>query len=476
MANEQNQVYRVPEENFKELEAKFAKLARRAAKLGCGPLDLKVVGEEKHKQIGILGEIGGTRKTVGDDYKLQRGEYVAGLRVIKLVEVTGSAPKLNGWTFIATLQHSTDSEVGTIIRSVPGQGDLPLKYREAKPVCDHCKLLRLRNDTYVVRHDDGRTAQVGSNCLRDFLGHQSPEQMARYAELLMGAEELLASESEEGEHGVRRRNRYWSEGVLAVTSAVVAKYGWLSRTKSREGGGVASADLVARYLDAMTYHDDKECKSVLPDGVSEEDARLAAQALEWAQSVLPLRDKELNDYMWNLRVVSSQEAVTARELGLLASLLPTYQRELSRDVERKAKANIANNAGASSNFFGTDGKREVFNLTLIDVMELNREKHSYYDSGVSYLHKFLDDDGNVAVWYGSSKLGEKSDYGKKFTVKATVKGHEEYKGVKQTRLERVSEYEVPVTKVRVGRRKKVEAQPLSAPSIEPPTREIETSF
>ena len=463
MVVEQERVYRIPEENFAELEKKFAKLARRAAKLGCGPLDLKVVGEEKHKLVGLLGEVGGRRREKPMDYVLKRGEYVAGVQTTKLVEVGGAAPKLNGWTFIATLQHSTDPEVGTIIRSVPGQGELPLKYRQAKPVCDHCKLLRLRNDTYVVRHDDGRTAQVGSNCLRDFLGHQSPEAMASYAELLMGAEELLGSE--EGENGPRQRMRFWSEGALAVASAVISKHGWKSRTKAREDGSVATANHVDDYLSAMALHDTKRCEEILPDGVGEEDAHLAAAALGWARDVLPLRDKELDDYMWNLRVVSSQEAVTARELGLLCSLLPTYQRELSRDVERKARAEARANVGATSDYFGTDGKREVFELTLLDIFEMTRTKHSYYDSGVTYLHKFIDDNGNVAVWYGSSSLGSKADYGKKFTVKATVKGHEEYKGVKQTKLERVSEYEVAAIK---PRRKRLSSQPLSAPSAEPP--------
>jgi len=471
MVNPKERTYRVPEENFADLEKKFAKLARRAAKLGCGPLDLKVVGEEKHKLVGVLGELGSRRSHKPMDYVLKRGEYVAGVHVTKLVEVNGSAPKLNGWTFIATLQHSTDPEVGTIIRSVPGQGELPLKYREAKPVCDHCKLLRLRNDTYVVRHDDGRTAQVGSNCLKDFLGHQSPEAMASYAELLMGAEELLASE--EGESGPRKHMRFWSEGALAVANAVIKKHGWKSRSKAREDGGVATANLVDEYLSAMAVHDTKTCERILPDGVSEEDAHVAQAALEWAQDVLPRRDKELNDYMWNLRVVTGQEAVTARELGLLSSLLPTYQRELSRDVERKAREEVKAKVGASSDYFGTDGKREVFELTLIDVMELNRDKHSYYDSGVTYLHKFIDDNGNVAVWYGSSRLAPKEDNGKKFTVKATVKSHEEYKGIKQTRLERVSEYEVAAPK---PRRKRLAAQPLSAPSAEPPATNEIASF
>ena len=460
MASQQEHVFRVPEENFAELEAKFAKLTRRAAKLGCGPLELKVVGEEKHKLVGLLGEIGGSRHHKPMDYQLKQGEFVAGVHVTKLVEVAGDAPKLNGWTFIATLQHSTDAEVGTIIRSVPGQGELPLKYREAKPVCDHCKLLRLRNDTYVVRHDDGRTAQVGSNCLRDFLGHQSPEQMARYAELLMGAQELLASEEDE-EHGPRQRLRYWSEGVLAATSAVIHKHGWMSRKAAREQSGKATADYVADYLNAVIFKDYKRAEEILPEGVSEEDAQSAKAALEWAQSVLPLRDKDLNDYMWNLRVVSSQESVTNRELGLLASLLPVYQREIGREVEARAKAKV----GANSDFFGTDGKREVFDLTLLDIKELAGQKFSYYDDAVVYLHKFIDDNGNVAVWYGSSRLAPEADYGKKFTVKATVKGHEEYNGIKQTKLTRVSEYEVAAPKPRA---KRLKAQPLSALSANPP--------
>jgi hypothetical protein len=276
----------------------------------------------------------------------------------------------------------------------------------------------------------------------------------------MGAQELLASEEDETS-GPRQKLRYWSEGVLATTSAVIGKYGWLSRTKAREQGGRSTADLVADYLDAIIFKDQKRREEILPDGVSEEDAQSAKVALEWAQSVLPLRDNDLNDYMWNLRVVSSQEAVTYRELGLLSSLLPTYQREMGREIERQTKAKV----GANSDFFGTDGKREVFDLTLLGIKKLSRHQFSRYDEPVTYLHRFVDDHGNVAVWYGSSELAEEADYGKKFKVKATVKGHEEYNGVKQTKLTRVSEYEVAAVK---PRQKRPKAQPLSAPSALPP--------
>ena len=58
------------------------------------------------------------------------------------IKVSGDAPKIAGYKFIATIEHQ---EGGNIIRSVPGEeGNAKIKdFFEAKPhYCDHCKKIR----------------------------------------------------------------------------------------------------------------------------------------------------------------------------------------------------------------------------------------------------------------------------------------------------------------------------------------------
>jgi hypothetical protein len=53
--------------------------------------------------------------------------------------------------------------------------------------------------------------------------------------------------------------------------------------------------------------------------------------------------------------------------------------------------------------------------------------------GTSYILGFEDEAGNSVVWFSSVDIG---DVGEVFTLKATIKGHDVYKGRKQTVITR----------------------------------------
>ena len=71
--------------------------------------------------------------------------------------------------------------------------------------------------------------------------------------------------------------------------------------------------------------------------------------------------------------------------------------------------------------------REVFQL------EVKRVSHHEGQYGVSHLHCFEDQDGNVAIWWSSRKV---LNVGETYSLKCTVKEHSEYKGRPQTILTR----------------------------------------
>jgi hypothetical protein len=62
--------------------------------------------------------------------------------------------------------------------------------------------------------------------------------------------------------------------------------------------------------------------------------------------------------------------------------------------------------------------------------------------GDKVLHTFEDGQGNAAVWFSS---GRALKIGKTYEIKATVKEHGEYNGIKQTVLSRCKEAEVENT-------------------------------
>src|ERR1700691_1883636 len=83
-------------------------------------------------------------------------------------QVTGTAPKLAGWPFLATLTWEGDV---LVTRCLPGYEGRVHAEKITPHFCDHCKVDRYRNDTYLVEDESGTQLQVGSSCVKDFLGH-----------------------------------------------------------------------------------------------------------------------------------------------------------------------------------------------------------------------------------------------------------------------------------------------------------------
>lgn len=84
-----------------------------------------------------------------------------------------------------------------------------------------------------------------------------------------------------------------------------------------------------------------------------------------------------------------------------------------------------------SQHVGSIGDRTVIKGIVKSVIEFERQRFHYYDSGVGVITR-LDVDGSDIVYFGS--LG--ADKGDVVEVKATVKQHGEYKGRKQTVIAR----------------------------------------
>lgn len=108
---------------------------------------------------------------------------------------------------------------------------------------------------------------------------------------------------------------------------------------------------------------------------------------------------------------------------------------------------VTSTVETESNYVGTVGKREDFEVTYIGSKEWETTFH--YQTTTQYLHKFEDADGNQIVWKTNYpfwyEFTEENGYthykrfevGTKVTIKGTVKEHSSYNNQKQTVLTRV---------------------------------------
>lgn len=404
--------FEIPVENLEAIKARVKEVNKKAAKLGVD---------------GVTLTVGDTvAMTVAHQTGLEFGEVYVN------VTISGQTPKFDGWTFIATLELS---DAGSLVRTMPGM-DCPPEHRDRGNVCDHCGKSRQRTNTYVIVHDDGRTKSVGRNCLKDFMGagRLNPVNIANHFKW------LLDSSGDEGGFGGFRHGvpTYDISSVLELTGATISAYGWVSGGMVKEGkhGGPATSENVRMFLnhnpDKSTEWEREMVQEIRHqwDVTKERRVADAQAALEWLLS--PDQLPVTGDYIHNIRVLAQRGWVTKKDFGFACSILNSWRNAMHRQAETQRREEGNKKAAAESQHVGTIGERQEFSLKITRLMELPS------DFGVKVLHFMEDAEGNRLKWFSSGgALGEESDAF--VTVKATVKKHDEYKGIKETILNRVME-------------------------------------
>lgn len=403
--------FRIAEYRIPELDAKFDKVNKRAAKLGL----LSIVYLVVETEVIQVTKFDGVNHTPTGEVK-----------TYQIITVQGEAPKLAGWSFAATLEHHVQDD-GTslnLLRKVPTfLLDLPLIFRERGPEhCDHCQTIRRRNDTFVVFNEETKEfKQVGRSCLRDFLGHASPEAIARYCEMLVSLDLGNMDVWGEGSGGGRWEPQFMHEGVIARTLALINKDGWMSRGQARDSGDTATADSVWFWLNPPTQGEALRVweKAFGDLEVTDADREKAKLIVEWSEALGEDDPSTLGDYLFNLRQSFKLAAVGARQIGIVASAVFAYERAMAKEAKRRQ----FDKAGQTSQHFGAVKDRPTLTLTVLSVFANDGVW------GTTHIHKMLTEDGNMVTWFSSS---DRLDVGSKYTGKATIKDHKEYKGTKET--------------------------------------------
>jgi len=346
-------------------------------------------------------------------------------------------PKYAGWAFVAALQH-LDGE--NIVRTLPG-AECPPEYRTRGPACDHCKADRRRNDTYILRHEDGRTIQVGSTCIDDFLGADDAGRLAASASYLA----LAAGLAEEGCGGFGGSTDRLISEFLPFVAWTVREHGWTSRTRAREVGGQASADFAWRVTT------DSKARREAKAEPSTEDAALALAAEQWAESLTDAQiAADRGDYLHNLRAACRTGSVTSRTAGIIGSVVVAYQRAIGQERQRAARAARP----TLDAYVGTVGAKVTFGLApkvgkrgqplkgapiALDANPVTLDFVTGYETAYGYttILKFRTAEGATLVWKASGDPGVgREDVGKTYTLAGTIKAHDTYKDQKQTVMTR----------------------------------------
>lgn len=309
------------------LEARVERAARRARKLGIEP---PVLSSSPVRTVRV--DLDG--RTIWHE----------------LVDVTITAPEVigfEGWTLLGRVDQLPDGS--PIVLRTPGTEATTLPEVTDPRLCQHCGKRRPRSETFLVAHEDGRVAQVGRQCLRDFLGY-SPETFLWWASMLLVLEEEISSYSP----GVAREEELIDlDELLSLTSRVAAHGGWLGRGKAHElNAGRAEGDphRAIATIDRIYELWDAEWRAQHGRG---EERLIAERQIElWhdrypdddkAHAVLEATREALaeaepsNEWLINVLATTSQPAVRHRHAAVAASAVVLGLRRLNPDRPERPK-------------------------------------------------------------------------------------------------------------------------------------------
>lgn len=383
--------YEIFEGNMERLSKKLTTISNKCAKYGC----------EFHFE-----ELGETFRNVKDE---DSGE-IRTARFI-MVDVSGKA-QISNWEFIATIEHSKPVN---IIRSFRPEVKIPEHFYTVDTYCEHCKTRRYRKDTYIVRNiETGEFKQVGKSCLKDFTGGLSAEQVASY---ISWFDEVIKGEYVEP--GFKSYDS--TEEVLQFAVESVRLYGF---TKTEAYAGADSTrDVVCEQL----HHYGRYSDRITRDGFDPDhkgNAEKTKAIMAWVES-LP----EQFGYISNLKATMARSYCERRDIGIICSAVASYNREM----EYQARKAVQRKQASNSQWIGNEGDRiELHNLQV----RLLTSWDTMY--GMTYLYKFIDEQGNTLTWKTGKWLGVTDEITPdlRINLKGTIKKHSEFNHELQTELTR----------------------------------------
>ena len=328
-------------------------------------------------------------------------------RKCMLVEISGEYI-INGWQFVGTIIHTPNSN---IIRTINDSFDVPTKYMTSECFCEHCRTHRLRKDTYLVYNESTHEyKQVGRNCLQEYTTGLDAEMCASILSTL----------------DIFRNNAYDREDVSWCSFQQCGYYGWNRKDMLshaiplvRKYGFVKdiTRNMLIDYVNGNDYEDK------FGDLVVASDSEIAL--IDEYANAIP------NDYVcykYNAKITWLKECVEYRDLNMICSFIATYLKETKTLKEK-----------ANSEYVGQVGDKVEINIQSVRVLYT---KHNHYGYGYTntYVQEIIDEKGNIYIWSSETSLVNLfEDYRadkKTLNVKATIKAHSEYKGIKQTIITR----------------------------------------
>lgn len=322
------------------------------------------------------------------------------------IVVNYEIPIINGWMVVGNRELVNDV---VILNTIDSESDLSSFNKSNKIYCEHCGTNHKRKKSILIKNvDTGTVIEVGTACLKDFV----PVTLKS----ILYFSELESLDDEE--------NKFWSDervyafdikNILTVASALIRQDGYVSKKNAFEANMLSTADCVFMYLDK---------RGEFSINIDEKDVETATKVIEYFRE-LDINEYLNNNYMSNIIKLLSSDYVDVKHFGYVCSTIATYHKLMSQDADKKVLK--------KSEYVGTEGERIK---EIEGVLKARTLIQGTY--GTTQVLTFKDNDDNIYVSFYSGKNDYEDYVNKNVILSGTVKKHNEYKGIKQTILNRVN--------------------------------------
>ena len=335
-------------------------------------------------------------------FEYEEVKSAEGTELVTWLVISGESVKYSGWSFVAVVEYENEQAVVNGSRWYEGAQVDRSALKEG--YCDACQTVRYRGKTIIVENEAGERKQVGTSCVKDFLGTEVSG--AWYSDKDPFAEL-------EGFNG-RGVSLYNISAILTAASQVarvngayVGAYGDSASTKSE----------VVELLGLSTLKAAADAKAKF-GSATEEDAAQAAEAIEFAKTL-----EGDSDWAANVRAVFAGEKIEYKRIGLVVSVLGALLKTKGQVAEKAIAEKITEALYAEVG-------------TKVDIAEAVVSYITGFETQWGFTQViYLVGEGYRFKWMTSSYSDLKE--GDKVSFKATVKGLDEYNGKISTQVLRV---------------------------------------
>lgn len=391
--------YSIPSFNMPKLETRLAQIKKKCDRYGCD-FNYRTLGEHV------------------EEVKTEQG--TAHIKFID-IEVEGTAIAETGWRLVAV---RNAMEGGVVIRQFDDSVDIPTSFQTAPMTCEHCHSNRHRTQTCLLYHPErNEWKQVGTSCLKDYTGNLSAEHAAGLASFIDTCERAQEYDGLE----LPREARYFPVRDVLIFARECVKHWGYHKTQDPDATAYRALDFYrgAKEPYVRLSDVDKELmESVNFNADAPGNAEFVDAALEWILTT----DTSHDNYLNNLKVIAKSKYFTAREAGIILSLIPTYANHL-KQVEREKMWADENARKAQSKYCGEIGER-----ISVDIQSTRCVTYWENMYGTTWLYEFITTDGNVIMWATSAFVDD--DRRDVTHLVGTVSKYEDYNGVAQTWVKR----------------------------------------